>query len=143
MKPIEVSSATDIRVIKRQLRHDYQLSALQQRLKQHLDRLADETILFRHYAYILLLVPVAGLGLWRLLATRDGNVLFLALSGMSYQCGLFFVAPSADFRYSHWSVVTFCVSALVLSTDGMRAIAARWKNAYGVHRKTDTPAPGA
>lgn len=40
---------------------------------------------------------------------------FFALSGVIYQLGLFFVAPSSDFRYSHWLLlVAWYVSVVIL-----------------------------
>jgi len=41
-------------------------------------------------------------------------VLLIAASGLLYEGSLFFLAPSADYRYSHYLVYTSVLSTLLL-----------------------------
>ena len=61
--------------------------------------LAEHTPLFRPYVYFVLALVL----LW--FARRDRLVRALLASGLCYELTLFVLAPSPDFRYSHWLVV--------------------------------------
>ncbi len=90
----------------RTLRHDATHSSLQRALGVGLDGLA-RTPLFWPWLYLLL-----ALGLL-VRATRRPEVVALLASGLAYEVGLFLVAPSADFRYSHWLIACTVLAAVV------------------------------
>jgi len=54
------------------------------------------------------------------LAFRQRDVLAVLLSGLSFQGGLLFLAPSPDYRYSHWMVSCTVVGLAVLATRRYR-----------------------
>lgn len=63
-------------------------------------------------------VSIFGLGLSGTLAYRkNSDGLFIAsllyLSGLLHMMGLFFVAQSADFRYSHWLITTAVLASVI------------------------------
>jgi hypothetical protein len=66
------------------------------------------SILFRPWAYLLvalLLLPLC----------RRSRLAFAVLcSGIAYVLTLLVAAPSVDYRYSHWMILTTCVGALVV-----------------------------
>jgi hypothetical protein len=69
------------------------------------------TVLFRPWAYLL--IALALLPLCR----RSPLALALLLSGIAYELSLLVVAPSADYRYSHWMIVC-TITATVLAFVG-------------------------
>lgn len=64
------------------------------------------TWLFRPRFYALVLV-----GMLPLCRSRLGRAVML--SGLLYELGLFFIAPSIDFRYSHWMIVSTVVGVVL------------------------------
>ena len=65
------------------------------------------TFLFRPYIYLLvtlLLLPLC----------RDRLLLALAGSGIGCEAALFLVAPTVDYRYSFWLVVSTIVLVMLL-----------------------------
>lgn len=54
------------------------------------------------------------------LAFRQRDVLAILLSGLSFEGGLLFLAPSPDYRYSHWMVICTVVGLIVLTARRMR-----------------------
>ena len=67
-----------------------------------------ETFLFRPYFYLALALVVLVLG------RRQRDVLALLGSGLLVESSLFLIGPSADYRYSHWLVVTTCISLVLV-----------------------------
>jgi hypothetical protein len=68
-----------------------------------------DTPLFRQWLYILvalLMLP---------LCRHYRDIAALLASGLLVEASLFFVAPSTDYRYSHWTIVCTCVSLVMLS----------------------------
>jgi hypothetical protein len=68
-----------------------------------------DTWLFRPYLYLaiaLVLVPFA---------VRAGRDAFAVVaSGLAYQAALIFVAPTPDFRYSHWLVASVTIAVVMV-----------------------------
>jgi hypothetical protein len=54
------------------------------------------------------------------LAWRHRDVLALLFSGLVFESTLVLLAPSPDYRYSHWMVVTACVAIVVLTARRSR-----------------------
>jgi MYXO-CTERM domain-containing protein len=74
-----------------------------------------DALVFRPWIYGALgLVAVAVAAL-----RRRRWPLFIALSGIASECGLFFVAPSADYRYSYWMIVSALIAALWLIAEAI------------------------
>jgi len=67
-----------------------------------------ETPLFKPYVYLLVAILLLGA------ARRQRDMLALLLSGLVLEASLFFLSPSADYRYSHWLVVTTCIAIVTL-----------------------------
>lgn len=55
------------------------------------------------------------------LAWRHRDVLVLLFSGLVFESTLVLLAPSPDYRYSHWMIITCCVSIIVLTARRSRA----------------------
>jgi hypothetical protein len=69
--------------------------------------LDEHTPLFRQWLYILialLLLPLC----------RDRRPAAILASGLVVEASLFFIAPSADYRYSHWTIVCACVAFVMV-----------------------------
>jgi hypothetical protein len=64
---------------------------------------------FVPWMYVLLALVIGGLAV----ATRHREALALCLSGLAMEATLFFLAPSHDYRYSHWLVVATCLAAVL------------------------------
>jgi hypothetical protein len=86
----------------------YDATGVQASIGDALIWLARHTSLFRPYLYLLLSL------LFLPFAWRHRDVLALLASGISYELGLFFVAPSPDFRYSHWMVTCAILATVIL-----------------------------
>jgi hypothetical protein len=82
-----------------------------------------KTPLFTQWVYIVLalvLVPLA----W-----RRRYVLALLASGLLVEASLFFLSPSPDFRYSHWTIVCTLLAIVMLT----------WQRAAGPRRAAEAP----
>ncbi len=89
-------------------------------LQWRLERLS-RSALFRPWTHLVLLICLAGWLAWR----RDMGLLLLAFSGLAHEAALFVIAPSADYRYSHYMVfVTLLLVAILLTRRG-REVAPR------------------
>ncbi|MEQ9640262.1 MAG: hypothetical protein RIM84_09585 [Alphaproteobacteria bacterium] len=89
-------------------------------LERRLQRLSRLPV-FRPWAHLLLLAAMTAWLAWR----RRTDLLLLAASGLLYESALFVLAPSADYRYSHYMVfVTLLVGVFCLTPSG-RASAPR------------------
>ena len=84
---------------------------------------------FRPWIYGLLGVGACAL------AARRGRwwPCFIALSGLTYELGLFLVAPSSDYRYSYWMIVAALIAAMWLLAESVAEARAR--------RRSGTAAP--
>jgi hypothetical protein len=70
--------------------------------------LSVETPLFRPWLYIvvaILLLP---------LCRRNRDIAAVLASGLVVEASLFFIAPSADYRYSHWTIASTCIASILL-----------------------------
>jgi hypothetical protein len=103
--------------VPQQLGHDYRLSRLQRGIGYLLE-VVGRTVLFRPVLYFLLALAGLFVG-WRRLRSSEPLVFFLLMSGVMYELTLFVAAPSVDYRYSHWLVLS-CWSACLL-VAGRRA----------------------
>lgn len=68
-----------------------------------------------YIALSLLLLPIA---------FRQRDTLALLLSGIGIESSLFVLAPTPDYRYSHWMVVTSIVAAIIIGVRRYRGTAA-------------------
>jgi hypothetical protein len=94
------------------LRHEATRSRVQQawfRLVRRTPGVAFQPMVYM--AIALLLLPMA---------YRHRIALAVLCSGIAYQLPLFFVAPSADYRYSHWLIVTTVISAVLVFENRRR-----------------------
>ncbi|HLL22663.1 MAG TPA: hypothetical protein VK427_11050 [Kofleriaceae bacterium] len=73
------------------------------------------TALFRPYVYFFLTLALLAL------SRRNALAAALLLSGLGMQLSLFFLAHSADYRYSHWMVCTTVLAAIVLFVQRFRS----------------------
>jgi hypothetical protein len=70
--------------------------------------LAKNTPLFRPWVYLVIALAM----LW--FARRQHDVLVILLSGLGLEASLFLLAPTPDYRYSHWMVVCTCLAVAML-----------------------------
>lgn len=80
--------------------------------------IAKHTPIFAPWIYILIsliLIP---------LALRQRDVLALVLSGLAFEAALLVLAPSRDYRYSHWMIVCTLLALILWFTARARARAA-------------------
>lgn len=71
--------------------------------------------IFRPWPYAMLALICAG---WTLVKGQR-LLLFLVTSGLLYEVGLFFCAPSADYRFSHWMILSSVTAALWMALSAM------------------------
>lgn len=93
-------SSPDHVMVSRNFRIDTDVSPLQLRLRSAFATLATWT-LYRPWLWLglnLLVVAAA-------VSARRPAAAAIALSGLCYELALFFIAPSADYRYSHWLIL--------------------------------------
>jgi hypothetical protein len=65
------------------------------------------TPLFWQWIYVLMALGLV------VLCRRQRDVLVLATSGLVVESSLFFLAPSPDYRYSHWTIVVSVVCTIL------------------------------
>jgi hypothetical protein len=74
-----------------------------------------ETIFYRPWVWLLAnLLLLAALPV---LAPRRVALVALGGSGLAYELALFFLAPSADYRYSHWLVMSTWVLLAAVAVE--------------------------
>jgi hypothetical protein len=83
-------------------------SELQGWMQRKAQWLAKKTPLFRPWMYLVLALVLLPL------ARRQRDVLALLLSGLGLEASLFVLAPTPDYRYSHWMVVCTCIAVVML-----------------------------
>ena len=89
-------------------------TAFQQWLGERLWAMRD-SLLFRPWIYGVLGVVACVVGA----ARRRRWPCFIALSGLACEATLFVVAPSADYRYSYWMIVSALIAALWLLIEAI------------------------
>ena len=79
------------------------------------------------YAFVVRHTPIFSVWMYLVvaflllpLAVRHRDVLALLLSGLGLETTLLLVAPSPDYRYSHWLVICTIISAIVLGVRRYR-----------------------
>ena len=85
------------------------------------------TPFFKPYVYLIVALALL------VLAVRQRDVIALLMSGIVLEASLLFLSPSADYRYSHWMVVTTCIAIAVL-------FARRYREGNSAARPTTTEA---
>jgi len=88
-------------------------SPVQEALRDAVTRSSTWTV-YRPWFWLLLNISLTVIA-----ATAGGaraGLVALGLSGLAYELALFFIAPSADYRYSHWLVVSTWVLTVALAT---------------------------
>lgn len=83
-------------------------------LERRFIRIARATPLFRPWMYLviaLVLLP---------LAIRHRDILALLLSGLGLEASLFPLAPTPDYRYSHWLVICTLLAIIMLTARRMK-----------------------
>jgi membrane protein implicated in regulation of membrane protease activity len=73
------------------------------------------------WMYAVLGLVVIGLAL----AMGSLDVVALCASGLVMEATLLFLAPSPDYRYSHWLVVSVCLAIVIIAVRRARATHAR------------------
>lgn len=75
----------------------------------------EATLVFRVWAYLLVSLALLPL-------CRGNRIAFVVLaSGLAYELSLLVVAPSADYRYSHWMIVCAVTAAVLVFAARYRA----------------------
>jgi hypothetical protein len=101
---------------------DEATSPLQRRLRSGFESSA-RLVIYRPWFWLLvnliLIAIAAGL------SPRRAGLVALGLSGLLFELALFFIAPSADYRYSHWLVLSTWVLLAALGTELGTNIVAR------------------
>jgi hypothetical protein len=102
------------------------VSPVQQALRNGFEESA-KFVIYRPWFWLLLnvLLIAAAVGL----SSRRGRLVALGLSGMLYELPLFFIAPSADYRYSHWLVLSTWVLLAALVSELGTGIVTRIRGA--------------
>jgi hypothetical protein len=88
------------------------LNRFQIALKGRFEALSKHLI-YRPWVYLLLTIAIIAFGLFFWNQAR-AEVFFVALSGLAYEGVLFFVGPSADYRYSHYMIYSSVLATLLL-----------------------------
>lgn len=83
-------------------------TGLQNLLQRKAQWLAKRTPLFRPWIYLVLSLVLLPL------CRGQRDVFALVLSGLGLEASLFLLAPTPDYRYSHWMVVTTCIAIVML-----------------------------
>jgi len=112
--------------------HDASLSTYQELLGHVFNKLS-LTILFSPWAYLVGCFLLVGYALYK----RDGLVVALVTSGITYELGYFFAAPGPAYRYSHWMILCCCLGIVWVFAE--RFTAARTRTADRRPRQTSDP----
>jgi hypothetical protein len=91
-------------------------STLQEWMQRRAVWIAKKTPLFRPWIYVvvaLILLPLA-------IRMRQLDVVALLLSGLALEASLFPLAPTPDYRYSHWLVVCTMMAVVMLTARRSR-----------------------
>ena len=99
------------------------MSRVQAAAAWRLERLAG-TVVYRPWLYLMIAVAVITWCLWRR-GELTLQIALIAASGLTHEAGLFLLAPSADFRYSHYMIFATLLSGALLlrASSGARASA--------------------
>ena len=84
-----------------------------------------KTPLFRQWLYLLLALVLLPL------CRRHRDIAAVLASGLLVEASLFFLSPSPDYRYSHWTIVATCLATIMLVSR---------RRAAAAPRTADTPA---
>jgi len=98
----------------RSLGHDFRLSRVQEAIQTGL-RAIQQSFLFRPWLYLALALCLVFVN-WRWSRGRS-EMIVLLLSGLGCELSLFVMAPSADYRYSLWLIITTVMAAAVIAAD--------------------------
>ncbi|MBE7450090.1 MAG: hypothetical protein HS111_14660 [Kofleriaceae bacterium] len=96
--------------------HNHAHSTFQRRVGGALHALS-RTPLFRVYWYLAAAVVLLAVAAWR----RHGLAVVVLTSGLGYQLTYFFLAPSPDFRYSHWMITCVVGTAVAAAAFALHA----------------------
>ena len=103
--------------------HIPQLNAFQRQFFGFLDQHLSQCLVYRTWIYFLLTCTVFAICLARWDETHL-QIALIAGSGVAHELGLFFMAPSPDFRYSHHMIyVSLLAAALLLRAEFARRAA--------------------
>lgn len=94
-------------------------SRLQYRWSRLLGWFSEALPLFVPWIYLVLALILA------VVARRQRDVLALLFSGLVIESSLLFLAPSADYRYSHWMITCTCIAIVVVTARRYREGAAK------------------
>ena len=92
-------------------------SPVQHRLTYWMSSLWKVLPIYVPWMYVVLGLIVAGLAL----AIGSLDVVALCASGVVMEATLLFLAPSPDYRYSHWLVVSVCLAIVIITVRRARA----------------------
>ncbi|MBK6512197.1 MAG: hypothetical protein IPG06_23970 [Haliea sp.] len=91
-----------------------ELSPVQALLRSAFEQSA-RSIFYRPYFWLLLNVALVITAI--ISGARSAGLVAIGSSGLMYELALFFLAPSADYRYSHWLVLSTWVLAFGLGSQ--------------------------
>jgi hypothetical protein len=77
---------------------------VQEKWSDAYDTIWRRTPLFRQWIYLVLALVLI------VVCRRDRMIVALLASGLVAEASLFFLAPSPDYRYSHWMIVGACLA---------------------------------
>lgn len=83
-------------------------TGVQDYLQRKAKWLSKKTPLYRPWIYLVIALVM----LW--FARQQRDVLAILLSGLGLESSLFVLAPTPDYRYSHWMVVCTCLAVVML-----------------------------
>jgi hypothetical protein len=86
-------------------------SRLQRAWSRTIKRIFKHTPLFRPWIYVVVAIVLLGFCERR----RDRDVIALLASGLLAVSSLFWLSPSPDYRYMHWTIASTCLAAIMLA----------------------------
>lgn len=95
-------------------------SQFQHALERHLTSL-DKRLMYRPWFYVVIALMILAVSVVR---TRSigHEAVFISMSALIHEAALIFVAPSPDFRYSHYMIFATLLSALLLARPLMQKL---------------------
>ena len=91
-------------------------SPLQTWAQKKVQWFAKKTPLFRPWIYLVLSLVLLAF------CRRHRDIFALLLSGLGLEATLFLLAPTPDYRYSHWMVISTCIAIIMLVARRARAV---------------------
>jgi hypothetical protein len=90
-----------------------ELNKLQSRVKWFFEGTSRRSLFYKPWVYLILSICVVVM-CFALLNDERLQIALIALSGLAHEGGLFLVAPSAEYRYSHYMIYTIILASTLL-----------------------------